>query len=188
MSARLYAILLAAAAIQFMVVVQIAQWLYPNYSVWTNYISDLGNRSLAGPFISALFNTSAAVLGVLVIVSSYGVGRLTAKRTTSTALLGLAGLGALGVGLFPEGSPYGLHTISALIAFLFGGLAVAVLGAYTAMPKPLRLLGVLFGAITLASLAAYIALGEPPIVERPVVYPILIYAAIYGIYVAIKWG
>ncbi|MFP3266207.1 MAG: DUF998 domain-containing protein [Thermoproteus sp.] len=188
MSARLYATALAVAAIQFIVVMQIAQWLYPNYNVWTNYISDLGNRSLAGPLISTLFNASAAALGVLVMASSYGVGRLTTRRAASTVLLGLSGLGALGVGLFPEGSPYGLHTVSALTAFLFGGLAVAALGVYTAVPKALRWLGVAFGAISLASLAAYIALGEPPIVERLVVYPILIYAALYGIYVAAKWG
>lgn len=54
--------------------------------------------------------------------------------------------------------------------------------------KALRMLGILMGAITLISLAAYVALGEPPIVERLIVYPILIYAAIYGLYVAARWA
>lgn len=188
MSAKLYGLVLAAAALQFIAAVQIAQSLYPGYNMWRNYISDLGNKALAGPVASTIFNASAAALGLLVLASSYGIGKITNKRTACTALLALSGIGALGVGLFPEGSPMGLHTISALIAFLFGGLAVVFLGIYTAMPKPLRLLGVAMGVLTLVSLAAYIALGEPPIVERPVAYPILIYAAIYGIYMAIKWG
>ncbi|MEL9991210.1 MAG: DUF998 domain-containing protein [Thermoproteus sp.] len=188
MSARLYGLILAIAALQFIAAVQIAQWLYPGYNIWRNYISDLGNRALAGPLVSTIFNTSAVVLGILVLASSYGIGKITNRRTLCTALLALSGIGALGVGLFPEGSPMGLHTISALIAFLFGGLAVAFLGVYTAAPKPLRLLGVVMGVLSLVSLVAYIALGEPPIVERPVAYPILIYAAIYGIYLAVKWG
>ncbi len=188
MAIKIYGILLALAALQFIVAVQAAQALYPGYSVWTNYISDLGNKNLAGPAIAAAFNISAIVLGILVLISSYGLGRITTRRSLSTATLALSGLGALGVGLFPEGSPMYLHTIFALIAFLFGGIAVIALGLYTAIPKALRLLGVALGAISLISLAAYIALDEPPIVERLVVYPILIYAVAYGLYVAVKWS
>lgn len=188
MATRVYGLLLTIAALQFIVVIQAAQALYPGYNVWLNYISDLGNRSLAGPTIATMFNASASTLGILVIASSYGLGRITTRRALSTALLALAGIGALGVGLFPEGSPMHLHTIFALLAFLFGGMAIIALGLYTAVPKALRWLGVALGGVTLVSLAAYIALGEPPIVERPVVYPILIYAVIYGVYVAIKWS
>lgn len=188
MAIKIYGMLLAAAALQFIAVVQIAQSLYPGYSVWANYISDLGNKDLAGSAIATAFNASAAVLGILVAISSYGLGRITTRRALCTTSLALSGLGALGVGLFPEGSPMHLHTIFALMAFLFGGIAVIALGLYTAMPKAMRLLGVVLGIISLTSLAAYIALGEPPIVERPVVYPILIYAVLYGLYVAVKWG
>nr|KJR73056.1 MAG: hypothetical protein TU35_08125 [Thermoproteus sp. AZ2] len=179
---RIYPLVLAIGSLQFIIIVFIAQALYPGYSVWANYISDLGNSAKAGPFIAAIFNSSAAALGLMVLASSYGVGALTRRRALSTALLALAGAGALGVGLFPEGSPYGLHTLSSLIAFLFGGLAVIALGLLTEGPAWLRWLGVVMGALTLVSLALYIALGEPPIVERPVAYPVLVYAVIYGLY------
>lgn len=188
MPIKVFGLLLALGALQFMAVVQIASALYPGYSAWTNYISDLGNRSLAGPAVSSIFNSSALALGALTIASAYGLGRAAQRRALTTSTLALAGVGALGVGLFPEGTPHGLHTISALIAFLFGGLAVAFLGSYTPVPKALRMLGILMGAISLISLAAYVALGEPPIVERLIVYPILIYAAIYGLYVAARWA
>lgn len=187
MKAKNSGLILALGALQFLLVVQITSGLYPGYSPWANYISDLGNAAKAGPAIAAAFNASAVLLGLAVVISALGLGRITARRAAATSLLALAGLGAVCVGLFPEGSPYGLHAISALIAFLFGGLADAALGAFTPVPRWLRWLGVAMGAVALASLAAYVAFGEPPIVERPVAYPILIYAVIYGLYIFIKW-
>lgn len=51
---------------QFMLFMKIAEFLYPNYSVANNYISDLG----VGP-VSYIFNISIILLGILGMIGAY---------------------------------------------------------------------------------------------------------------------
>jgi len=170
-------ILLAIGSLQFIVVMLVAEQLYPGYSPLHNYISDLG--ALKAP-TAPLFNTSVILLGVLGLLAVFLLRQELGR--TGAWLLGLASLGAMGVGFFPE--DYGLpHSISALIAFLFGALAVIVIGFRRGgIFKPL---GVTLGVISLIALALFIPRVITPLgiggIERLVAYPVLIFLIMYGL-------
>jgi hypothetical membrane protein len=97
--------------------------------------------------------------------------------------MALAGIGAVCVGLFPEtlGLP---HYLSALTAFLFGGIAAIVSSRQVRMPiAPLFLL---LGAVTLTALVLEIAdltlgLGHGGM-ERMIAYPIIIWEIAFAGY------
>ena len=98
------------------------------------------------------------------------------------ALIAVAAVGVMGVGIFPEdyGAPHG---ISALVTFLFGGIAVMIMGARRGgvyMP-----LGIAMGVTALAALALFVPRVQTPLgiggVERLIAYPILIFFILYGL-------
>jgi len=170
-------VLLALGSLQFIVAMLVAEQLYPGYSPLHNYISDLG--SLKAP-TAPLFNTSVILLGALGLLAVFLLRQELGRA--GAWLLGLASLGAMGVGLFPE--DYGLsHSISALIAFLFGALAVIAIGIRRGgVFKPL---GIALGAISLVALALFIPRVNTPLgiggIERLVAYPVLLFLIIYGL-------
>jgi len=170
-------ILLALGTLQFIVAMLVAEQLYPGYNPLHNYISDLG--ALKAP-TAPLFNTSVILLGVLGLLAVFLLRRELGRA--GAWLLGLASLGAIGVGLFPE--DYGLpHSISALIAFLFGALAVIAIGLRRGgIFKPL---GITLGTISLVALALFVPRVGTPLgiggIERLVAYPVLLFLAIYGL-------
>jgi hypothetical membrane protein len=81
---------------QFVLGMLVAEALYRGYSISQNYISDLG----AGPS-ALIFNSSVFLFGLMIIVSAYFV-HLSMKDRLVTGLRVLAGVGAMGVGVFPE--------------------------------------------------------------------------------------
>ncbi len=175
---RLAGVLIFIGAAQFLIFLRVAESIYPGYSVSGNYISDLG----VGP-AALVFNTSIILLGVLVMVSSYLLHGLFGDKLF-TATIFLAGFGASGVGVFPEGSPYGLHTIMSLITFLFAGLAAT--SAYRVARQPLRTISIALGIMTLAALilfasGTYLGLGHGGM-ERMMAYPPLIWALTFAGY------
>jgi len=173
-----YSVFVGAA--QFLILMIVAEAIYPGYSVSQNYISDLGNPRLAPSTPHAtIFNTSIILLGLLLIIG----GSILAykERGVTGRLLGvlvaISGLGAAGVGFFPEGSPYDLHVISSLIVFLFASLASYPASLYRGHRSPLW--GAL-GTIGLVALALYIAKDYMCLgwggMERMIVYPNLMWA------------
>lgn len=170
--------------VQFTILLIVSEAVYPGYSVSGNYISDLGatcaNGSCIIPPSSTIFNTSVALLGLLVLLSSYFLQRAFRWKPI-TGLVALTGIGALGVGIFPETAGY-LHGLFSLIAFLFAGLSAVV--AYRFQSRPLSYFSVVLGAITLLSLILYVGriyagLG-PGGMERIVVYPVLLWGVAFG--------
>ena len=107
-SQRMAGTVLLVGLAQFILLLQIAEDLYPNYSTSQNYISDLGATckfpsgtcTIVQPS-SFIFNSSIIILGSLVVISAYYLQRAFTKKVFSLFIL-LAGLGAIGVGLFPE--------------------------------------------------------------------------------------
>ena len=161
--------LLLFGAAQFLLCLVVAEALYPGYSTAANAISDLGVGSTA-----LLFNSSIMFFGAASATVAYllrqKLGRLLA------VCMAIAGIGALGVGLLPEtlGLP---HFISALAAFLFGGIAAIASSRHA--PAPLSYLFLLLGAATLCALALEVAgtafgLGHGGM-ERMIAYPIIIW-------------
>ena len=169
--------LLFIASVQCVLGIIIAETLYPDYSTAENYISDLGVCPSA-----LIFNSSVFLLGIIAVVGIYFIQRVFGSRLFSI-LLALTGVGAMGVGLFPE--TFGiLHTIPSLITFLFGGLSAIM--SYKLMKPPLSYFSVLLGATSLVALVlfgsgTYLGLGKGGM-ERMIAYPTLLWAVGFGGY------
>ncbi len=170
-------LLFFVGAAQFLTAMMIGEAIWPGYNVGTNAISALGTGSTA-----VLFNVSVFLVGALSAVASYLFHRTHGKRVV-TALLLLSGVGAMGVGIFPETVP-GPHGVSALMAFLFGGLAA--IAVYRLEPFPLNVLSIVLGALGLVSLGLFLSgtYGPPGFggMERMIVYPVLLWEVAFGGY------
>ncbi len=182
-----------------MVVVQLAWTGHPGYSLVNNYISDLGNTQ-CGPWPNAnspdlcspahdVFNASVIVLGLLAIVGAVLVrAGFTSRRAgfVGRNLVAVAGLGAVGVGIFPENVALTIHEIVSADAFLVGSLALVVLAL--AMFSDVRWAGL--GAYTLFSgilglVATFLFLAGvypgPGGMERLIVAPLLLWLVVAGL-------
>jgi hypothetical membrane protein len=184
------AALWALAAAQFLVVMIAVEDEYPGYSVVHNYISDLGNTALS-PWHDA-FNGSVIVLGLLVVFGAILVQTAFPPRGTSRvglALAAIAGLGAIGVGVFPENVNGTAHGAATAVAFVGGSFALILLGF--AMFRDTRWDGfraytILSGLVGLVATALFLtnhdfALGVGGM-ERLVVAPILLWLLVSAIH------
>ena len=113
-SMKISGLVLFAGAAQFFLLVLIAEALYPHYSVANNYISDLGVGSTA-----YIFNTSIVLLGIAIIISAAFL--LKFSKPLRIVLI-LAGIGAMGVGIFPE-TTGAIHLYSSLLVFFMASIA-----------------------------------------------------------------
>jgi hypothetical membrane protein len=139
---------------QFAIALVIAESIYPGYSVAHNYVSDLGVWENTSALI---FNPSIIVFGLCIITGAYFL-RKHFGNTAVSALFALAGLGALGVGVFPEniiiaGFPY-IHRIFAATTFVFGGLSGVF--AYKIVKGSARFFAVCLGVLTLGVVAVFV--------------------------------
>jgi hypothetical membrane protein len=176
--------LIFGASAQFIVALIVAEALYPGYSISQNYISDLGATCRATCQVvqptSIIFNSSVFLLGLLAVIGAYFVWRGFNSRIFSVLIV-MAGLGAMGVGLFPETAGV-IHDIVSLITFVFAGLSAIV--SYRVQKAPLSYFSILLGVMTLVALALYasetfLGLG-PGGMERMIVYPALIWTTGLG--------
>ena len=170
-------LLFLVGSVQFLLAMLVAEGMRPDYSISTNTISDLGVQSTA-----LLFNASVVILGILILASAY-LYHGTHRRLWITIPFLLAGVGPIGVGLFPEttGTP---HLVFAFISFFFGGL-IAILTAFQTRP-PFRYLSVVLGLVGLVALVLYasqtsLGIGDGGM-ERMIAYPILFWGIAFGGY------
>jgi hypothetical membrane protein len=190
-----------------MVVTQLA-WTNPSYSLTQNYISDLGAVN-CGYFPSGsthyvcspwhdVFNASIIVmglfliLGVLLIPTAFPA---RGSRRVGLALLVLAGIGAIGVGLSPEDVNRTAHYLSAFLAFAAANFALIVLGlamfrdtrwdgyrAYTFLSGIVGLVALgLFGANAWTWGGFWGDWGVGGI-ERTIVAPVLLWAIVVAVH------
>ena len=153
------------------------------YSVSVNFVSDLGatcRSSCTIPPSAWLFDSSVALLGLLLLAGAYFLQRAF-RWKPATGMLALAGIGALGVGLFPETTGI-FHVIFSFIAFLFAGLSAVVTAKL--VKKPMSYLSIILGLSTLAALFLFFAginlgLGVGGM-ERMIIYPTLLWAVGFG--------
>lgn len=176
--------LIFVGSAQFIIALTVAEAFYPGYSIAQNYISDLGatcrTTCLVVQPTSTIFNSSVTLLGLLAIVASYFIQRGFRSRIL-TVLVVMTGVGATGVGVFPETAGV-IHHIVSLITFIFAGLSA--IASYKLQKAPLSHFSLLLGVMTLVALALYISnifLGlGPGGMERMIVYPALIWATGFG--------
>lgn len=166
--------------IQFVIFLIIAEAVYPGYSISANYISDLGVWGRTSAFF---FNSSIMIFGLAVMASSYFINQHFKKRIIAI-LVTLAGAGSLGVGIFPENTflvnniPV-LHSIFALLAFLFGG--VSAISFFWVTKTPFRFLSAVLGVISLTAFILFLmtnssgglGIGAGGM-ERMIAYPTLL--------------
>jgi hypothetical membrane protein len=178
--------LLFTGAVLLLTGMHIAEYLYPGYSVSGNYISDLGATCRATCTVyqpsAFIFNSSVILLGILIILSSYFIWR-EFNSSIIAALFCLSGLGAVGVGLFPETAGV-LHLIVSFMTFFFGALAAIVANRF--VKAPFSYFSVLMGissltALVLYGLNVYLGLGQGGM-ERMIAYPVLMWAIGFGGY------
>lgn len=183
---------LLLGSVQFVVAMIVVQLKYPGYSDVGNYISDLGGAH--SPW-AVVFNASVIVLGLLTILGAFLLLAAFNRRLTRTlglGLLGIAGIGAILVGVFPETSTAlggHLHGIAADLAFIASGLSLLVLPG--AMLRDTRWEGYraftfLLGLVTIVAIGLFSTGTWGPLgpggMERLIVAPILLWAIVVGIH------
>lgn len=154
------------AAVQFFIaqVVAAAAW-NPPYNWRTNVISDLGNTACglfavhgAPSYVCsprhAVMNASFVLAGILLIAGTVLLWRLwPARRMTRVALVLwlIAGVGKMIVGLVPENTRIGLHTLGAT-NILISAIAILLLSLALRREAPtLARAGVIIALVSLAA-------------------------------------
>ena len=168
-------LLLFVASTQFFLAMLIAVGSLSEYRVSSQAISDLG----IGP-TAPLFNTSIILLGLLNLAGAYFYHRTHRLKWLTLAFV-LAGIGPIGVGIFPENVP-APHAAFALLSFLFGNLTAILVS--TRVRAPFRYISPILGAVGLVALVFFVSgqfagigLGG---MERLIVYPVLFWEASFG--------
>ena len=162
----------------------LAASIAPGYDFNAAAISDLGVITDT----ALLFNVSLLAVGVLNIMGGYLWYR-SHRKAWILALFVLAGLGAIGAGLFPLDSvgPHGLFALLAFVAFNLEAIAVAAV-----VTGPIRALSVLAGVVGLVFVvlmafgdsgdaSAFGAIGHGG-TERMIVYPVMVFMLALGGY------
>ncbi|NWG09959.1 MAG: DUF998 domain-containing protein [Nitrososphaerales archaeon] len=172
---KIAGLLLFVGGVECVLGIIIAEALYAGYSTSQNYISDLG----VGPS-ALIFNPSVFLLGVLFIAGAYFI-QLAFKSRIFSILLALAGIGAVGVGVFTEDAGV-IHIIFSTMVFAFGGISAIV--SYKFEKPPLSYVSVVLGAVTILALVLmvfgiYLGLGVGGM-ERMVAYPALLWLIGFG--------
>jgi hypothetical membrane protein len=174
---KLAGVLLFVGGVQFIILMVCAEALYRGYSVSDNYISDLGAGTTA-----LLFNSSVFLLGLFILAATYFIHRAFALKPFCV-LLAIAGVGAAGVGLFPETAGI-VHGIFSFIVFFFGGLSA--ISACRIQKPPFSYFSILLGLLTLIALGlfgagSFLGLGKGGM-ERMIAYPALLWGVGFGGY------
>jgi hypothetical membrane protein len=178
---------LVVASLEFVAAMVVAQLGYPGYSDLRNQLSDLGGPNSPRAF---LFNVSVVLLGLLAIGGVTLVRSAFRKGFGARAglgLLALAGVGAVGVGLFPEGSP--VHVPFAGIGFFAAGgsLLFFALGMLRDTRwDGYRLFSFVAGLVTFVGIALYsgpstLGLGAGG-AERLIIAPLLLWSVVVGVH------
>ncbi len=178
---KIAGMLFLVGAAQFLILVTVAESLYPKYSVRNNFLSDLGVvHQSAGVWSTTIFLT-----GALFVTGSYFYFRKsigTGKWLPTVFVLG--GIGLMGTGLLDYSNYPILHQIVSFMAFIFGG--IAAVGSFKLIQGPFRYFSIVLGAFTLVSLVLLIlGLGQElgnGLIERMVAFPELIWLMALGGY------
>ena len=181
---------LFALAAQFMTVIMLAASTAPGYDIAGGAISDLGVISET----RVLFNVSLLAVGVLNLAGGILLYRWH-RRAWILAVFAVAGIGAMGAGLFPLDSG-GLHGLFALLAFVAFNVEACAMS--TTVTGAMRWLSLLAGVVGLAFVVLMVIgdAGDPaafgPIghggAERMIVYPAMLWLLGFGGYLMGRAG
>ncbi len=187
---KIAGIILIIGCVQFLLAVNLAEALFPGYSVGQNTLSHLGGAVPAVEPSAIIFNISVIFLGILSLAAVYLILKSGGCRLFSSCLA-ISAIGSIGVGIFPEYTG-GLHVFFAVLTFLFGSLAV-IFSYRLGLNIPMVIVSMALGLISLLALlslfilssgitnplVAYLGIGGT---ERFIAYPSLFYLAALGGY------
>ena len=183
--------------IQFFVmqVVVASVWVKPPYSWRLNAISDLGatgcgqfdGRLVCSP-LHGLMNASFILLGLCMTIGSVLFYQQFRKSRFGFCMMGISGIGAITVGIFPEDTIFWAHITGQDLAFLFGNIALIAIGLRLRLSGWLRWYSIASGVVALVGLYLFLShhrffleLGG---MERVVAYPQTIWLVVFGLYMA----
>ncbi len=163
-----------------LLLVHVAEFIYPGYSTSLDFISKLG----VGPTNArAVFMAALLIFGAIALMAAWLL-KARAVKSRVWMFLGISGIGAIGVALFNMNDFSLVHGIFALLAFAFGNLAVIF--SYRLVRPPLCWIFVVLGLIGLSALVLFgadislgLGLGG---MERMIFYPPMFWALGFGAY------
>ena len=167
---------------QIILAIIICEALYSGYSIGQQYISDLGNWSLAGNY-AAIFNVSLVLAGTLGIASAYFIHKAF-RNKLFTSLLLVNTFCNIPMGVFSEDISMPMHGISAVIGLFFGLGATFMSSKFVRSPlsyAPIILGGMILLVIILQASGLYLGLGLGGI-ERLEIYPSLLWGLAFDGY------
>ncbi|HSX14752.1 MAG TPA: DUF998 domain-containing protein [Candidatus Saccharimonadales bacterium] len=174
-----------------------AAWTIP-YSITINTISDLGNTVCGiynGRYVCsprhALMNVSFVTLGITMMIGAvliYQEFRENLGGLIGFSFMGLAGLGTILVGLFPENVNATWHQLGAALPFFVGNLSMIILGLSLDIPRPLKIYTLFSGFISLTAAVLFtshhfLSLGGGGM-ERIAAYPQTMWIIVFGLYIS----
>jgi hypothetical membrane protein len=175
---------------QFMTAIMLGASIAPGYDVQNGAISDLG----VAPATALLFNTSLILTGTLNLLAAGALYALD-RRIVALALGVIAGIGAIGAGVFSL-STQGIHGIFALLAFIFFNLQI--LPAALNQKGPIRAVGLVLAAVGLTYIVIMVIgdAGNPAVFgpighggsERMIAYPPMLWLMAYGGLLMASWS
>lgn len=183
-------IILIIGCVQFLLAVNLAESLFPGYSVGQNTLSHLGGSIPVVEPSAIIFDAGVILLGILSLAAVYLILKSGGCRLFSSCLA-ISAIGAIGVGLFPEYTG-GTHIFFAVLTFLFGSLA-AIFSYRLGLNIPMVIVSIILGIVSLLSLililisnmgtsnflVANLGVGGA---ERLIAYPSLFYLIALGGY------
>ncbi len=176
---KLAGLLLFLGTAQLTVGLMIAAVLTPGYDIANETISALGVQEAA-----LWFSGTVILLGIFVLAAAYFL-RSVFGSLVVMILLALAGIGAIGLGIFPAADPYAdIHAIFSLITFLFANVTAIYVARF--LHAPLRHISIILGVVGLVALVLFVSgtdlgLGVGGI-ERMIVLPVLAWGIALGGY------
>jgi hypothetical membrane protein len=199
---------LVIGPIQFAVATLVEGALIPGYGLISHWISDLGAPPNNAPHFAPgtslwwVFSVSLTLMAILIFIGLVGLRPLLWDRRTgqlTVVLVAIVALGSIGVAAWNEVDYLTLHSISALIAFGLGWVAMVVFGVYVwSDPRwgrtwsILSVVGGLVSAVALvlyviptfagrANVPSWIAAVYPGGSERAIVLPLVIWIVAMGV-------
>jgi hypothetical membrane protein len=189
-AARFGGLVFLIGSLQFVIAMAVVQAMYPGYTDFGNYVSDLGGSHSPGAW---LFNDSIRILGALGVLGTIWIRSAIPTRSSGRVGLGFLVVGSVGaflVGTYPEGSAQlggNIHGLVSAVTFI--GSAIALLALGPAMLRDTRWEGFrgytfLSGVVTLVALVLFLAGVYPGLgpggMERVIIAPILLWAIVAG--------
>jgi hypothetical membrane protein len=176
--------LLFLLAAEFMTAIMLAASMAPAYDIHGGAISDLGVVKET----ALLFNASLVFIGALNILGGYLFYRSHGRAWILGVFL-LAGLGAIGAGLFPLYTS-DAHSLFALLAFVF--FNVEAIACAVVVTGPMRVISAVAGVVGLGFVVLMVIgdAGNPAVfgamghggAERMIVFPVMIWLLAFGGY------